>query len=141
MTDQQTDWPAIWRDLITGAEKSWVVFENGTCVVLAGADPDADLAAGATALLREYGPVRVGTPSADFDLIELDGYPGWVVTCHHPDILNYVPPQALTERAGPPEVLAGLFGRSARDEDARQPAVLHVHDARPDTARESSGAS
>ena len=32
---------AAWRDVINGPDKSWVVFENGTCVVLT--DPADDL--------------------------------------------------------------------------------------------------
>lgn len=125
MADKTTDWAAAWREIIIGPGKSWVVFENGTCVVLMAPD-GSDPATQATALLQEYGQVQTGTPSADFEIIELAEYPGWVVTCHHPDILNYVPADALAEKAGPPDLLVGLMGRSARDEDARHPVVIAI---------------
>lgn len=51
----------IWREIIVGDEKSWVLFENGTCVILM--EPGADLAAQATQIIREWGPVHAGSPS------------------------------------------------------------------------------
>ncbi|GAB3965995.1 hypothetical protein GCM10029978_030120 [Actinoallomurus acanthiterrae] len=44
-----------WRRIIIGDHKSWVLFANGTCVILM--EPEEDLAAQATEILREYGPV------------------------------------------------------------------------------------
>ncbi|MDR1076704.1 MAG: hypothetical protein LBL59_10605 [Xanthomonadaceae bacterium] len=44
-----------WRETLTGPDKSWVLFENGICVILM---------APATALLKEWGPVHVGSPTA-----------------------------------------------------------------------------
>jgi hypothetical protein len=117
----------VWRQIIVGDSKSWVLFENGTCVILM--QPESDLAAQATALLEEWGPVQVATPSADFNVIELAEQPGWVVTCHHPDILTYVPPDEFATPE-PAEVLVGLAGRSMRDQDASDPHVVHVEDKR-----------
>lgn len=114
----------IWRSIIVGGEISWVMFEQGTCVILM--QPESDLAAQATAILAEWGPVQVGTPSADFNIIELAGGSGWVVTCHHPDILNYVPP----DEEGTAEVMIGLMGRATRDQDAQELKVAHVEDKR-----------
>ncbi len=54
--------------------------------------PENDLEAQAKAMLAAYGPVYPGTPHSDFSVIHLDNYPGWVVTCHHNDILTYVGP-------------------------------------------------
>ena len=53
-----------WRDCIRGADKSWVLFAQGTCVILT--QPEPDLAAQAWALLAEWGAVQVGTPAGDF---------------------------------------------------------------------------
>ena len=119
---------AIWRGIIQGDSKSWVLFEHGTCVILM--QPEADLAAQATALLAEWGPVQVGTDSADFDVIELANAPGWVVTCHHPDILVYVPVDD-ENTAGTSDVVIGLIGRSERDQDAKELKVTHIEDKRP----------
>lgn len=77
-----------WRDCIRGADKSWVLFAQGTCVILT--QPEPDLAAQARALLAEWGAVQVGTPAGDFGVITLDNGRGWVVTGHHPDILTFV---------------------------------------------------
>jgi hypothetical protein len=119
---------AAWRGVIDGPEKSWVLFENGTCVVLTV--PVDDLAARATALLREYGPVYPGSSFGDFSTIELEDGRGWVVTCHHNDILTYVGPDEVgPEHAN--DLVVGLLGRSRRGKDAEELKVIHVEDRRP----------
>ena len=115
-----------WRQIIVGGEKSWVLFENGTCVILM--NPEADLRQQANELMREWGPVRAGTPAGDFSVIELPQHPGWVVTCHHPDILNYVSPDEV--EAGASDVIIGLLGRSKRHQDAEGLIIIHVEDKR-----------
>ncbi len=116
---------ALWRQIIVGDHKSWVLFEHGTCVVLV--DPTEDLAGQAVGILREYGPVHAGTPAGDFNVIELEAPPGWVVTGHHPDVLTYVAPAEVAE---PSEVLVGLTGRAHRDHDGHELTVVHVEDKR-----------
>jgi hypothetical protein len=117
----------VWRAIIVGEGKSWVLFEHGTCVVLM--QPENDLSAQAIALLEEWGPVQVGTDSADFNVVELGVHPGWVVTCYHPDILVYVPPEEF-DSPEPAEIMIGLVGRSMRDQDAAELHVVHVEDRR-----------
>ncbi|GII45661.1 hypothetical protein Psi02_20850 [Planotetraspora silvatica] len=114
-----------WRRLLDPA-KSWVLFTHGTCVILM--EPAGDLAQQATTILREYGPVHVGSPAGDFDVITLDDVPGWAVTGHHPDVLTYVAPDELEEHG---HLHVGLLGRDKRDRDGREPAVVHVEDMRP----------
>jgi hypothetical protein len=116
-----------WRKMAAGEGKSWVLFEHGTCVILT--QPEADLAAQALALLREWGPVQAGTDSGDFNVIYPASQPGWVVTCHHPDILNYVSPDEFNG-SEPQEFMIGLLGRSMRDQDGRELQVVHVEDKR-----------
>lgn len=113
-----------WRRLLDPA-KSWVLFAQGTCVILM--EPADDLAQQATSLLREYGPVRAGTPAGDFNTIDLDDAPGWAVTGHHPDILTYVDPSELESHD---DLTVGLFGRSKRDQDGHDLTVIHVEDKR-----------
>jgi hypothetical protein len=113
-----------WRKIIVGEGKSWVLFAHGTCVILMA--PSQDLAAQATALLKEWGPVVVGTPAGDFDVIELQAAPGWVVTSHHPDILTYVGPEEFEEGQVPQDMIIGLTGRSKRDQDAAELQVIHI---------------
>ena len=127
MDDDHNDLIETWRGIIQGDNKSWVLFEHGTCVILM--QPEVDLAAQAIALLKEWGHVQVGTDSADFNVMKLENDPGWVVTCHHPDILTYVP--ADEDKAEEPaEIMIGLMGRSMRDEDAKAPKVIHIEDKR-----------
>jgi hypothetical protein len=121
------EWGELWRGIILGADKSWVAFENGTCVVLTA--PDGDLGEQARALLAERGTVHVGSPAGDFGVIELPDARGWVVTGHHPDILTYVAPDELTAPS-PTDLAIGLTGRGKRDQDARELRVAHVEDRR-----------
>jgi hypothetical protein len=116
-----------WKWIIVGEGKSWVLFANGTCVILM--EPAADLGQQATALLKEWGPVHPGSPAADFSVIELANYPGWVVMGHHRDILTYVAPDEFNEPE-PAEVMVGLIGRSKRDQDAAELKILYIEDKR-----------
>jgi hypothetical protein len=118
-----------WRDILIGEQKSWVLFAHDTCVVLPEPPPGGDLGEQAVRLLAEHGPVRIGTPSADFNVVHLDNAPGWCVTCHHPDVLTYVAPADVTARAGDLEV--GLCGRSKRHMDGTELKITHVEDRRP----------
>ncbi|MET9338496.1 hypothetical protein [Nonomuraea sp. NPDC003804] len=115
---------AIWRRLLHPAT-SWVLFANGTCVILT--EPADDLAEQATELLREYGPVRPGTPAGDFITVDLDDAPGWAVTGHHPDILTYVAEDELEARD---DLTVGLFGRGKRGQDGHELAIAHIEDRR-----------
>jgi hypothetical protein len=116
---------ATWRRIIIGEQKSWVLFAHGTCVILMA--PEGDLATQARDLLREYGPVHVGSPAADFSVIDLEPLPGWIVTCHHPDVLTYVEDDGEIEAS---ELVVGLTGRGQRDLDGRELSVVHVEDKR-----------
>lgn len=115
-----------WRQLITDGGKSWVLFENGTCVVVVDAG-SADLARSAADVLTGFGRPAAGTATADFNPIDLrDEHGGWVVTFDHPDVLVFVP-----DEDGVVEGLAaGLAGRAARTRDTTRPCLLHVEDNR-----------
>ena len=118
---------AAWRGIILGDDKSWVLFENGTCVVLM--EPGDDLAEQAIGILKETGPVHAGSSHGDFSTITLEGpIPGWVVTSHHPDVLTYVGPDECDESDG--DLVVGLCGRSKRGQDAEDLQVVHVEDNR-----------
>ena len=115
----------VWRQIIIDQDRSWVLFGNGSCVLLT--EPGDDLAKSAVELLSAYGPVQVGSTSADFGVIDVDPQPGWVVTGHHPDLFTYVAPDEVVE---PTETMIGLYGRSKRDRDARALDVIHIEDRR-----------
>ncbi|TNY37036.1 hypothetical protein EIO00_10360 [Thermomonospora catenispora] len=117
-----------WRRIIVGEHKSWVLFAHGTVVICM--EPEEDLAAQATAILREYGPVRAGTPAGDFGVIVLQDAPGWVVYGHHDDVLTYVAPEEMGAEE-PEEISVGLYGRAKRDQDGRELKIVHIEDRRP----------
>jgi hypothetical protein len=117
----------VWRSIIVGDEKSWVLFKNGTCVILV--EPEADLSAQALALMEEWGPVHAGSSAGDFGTIDLTNAPGWVVTSHHNDILTYVAPDEVGQ-PDPTDLVVGLLGRGKRDQDARELEIIHVEDRR-----------
>jgi hypothetical protein len=122
------DYVAAWRKiLIGGASKSWVLFRNGTAVILIS--PVDDLRAQAVNLMKEWGPVHAGCPAGDFSTVKVTDYPGWVVTCHHNDILTYVDPSEVVNGSST-DITIGLRGRSKRDVDAKELNVIHVEDNR-----------
>ena len=124
----EQDLASIWRGIILGAEKSWVVFAHGTCVVLPAPDDTADLAAEAIEILREYGPVQAASAAGDFGTITLDPGPGWVVYGHHNDVLTYVGPHEVADTG---DLAVGLYGRGKRDKDGHELDVVHVENKRP----------
>ena len=113
----------IWKGIIKGDGKSWVLFEHGTCVVLM--EPEDNLGEQAKGLLREFGPVHAGSPAGDFGVIRLRDAPGWVVTGQHQDILTYVSPDELTDPS-PKDLSVGIRGRTKRGQDAAELNIIHI---------------
>ena len=117
----------ILRDTIHCPDISWVLFENGTYVIISG--PEADLATQATTLLRMWGPVYPGSSFADFTTMTLNNQLGWVVICHHNDILTFVSMDEVDQNTD--DLKVGLLGRFKRGKDAQDLHILHVEDNRP----------
>eukprot|EP01129_Flabellula_baltica_P016184 TRINITY_DN8506_c0_g1_i1.p1 TRINITY_DN8506_c0_g1~~TRINITY_DN8506_c0_g1_i1.p1 ORF type:complete len:122 (-),score=22.52 TRINITY_DN8506_c0_g1_i1:46-411(-) len=112
---------STYNTIIQGTNKSWVIFSHGTVVIFN--DPSENDRERAIDLLRTYGPVHVGTPAGDFNVIELNDEIGWAVTCHHNDILTFV---GKDEVENPNDFTVGLYGRSKRDLDGHELSVIHV---------------
>ncbi len=123
----KVDYQSLWKNIIIGEEKSWVVFENNTSVILM--EPEEDLAQQAIELLKEYGPYTVGTASADMNVIQLKNYPGWIVIGHHPDILNYISTDDF-EPDSENTAGIGIMGRHNRATDAEELKIVHIEDKR-----------
>ncbi|SRR5258708_38497790 len=118
----------LWRSIIQGDQKNWVLFEHGTCLILM--QPEADLATQACQIMSTWGPVKVATAAADFNVISLPDPPsGWIVTGHHPDMLNYVSPKDYSD-PHPSDLAVGLLGRGNRDQDAHSLKIVHIEDQR-----------
>ncbi|MEZ5832587.1 MAG: hypothetical protein R3D05_15545 [Dongiaceae bacterium] len=103
-------------------------------------------------ILRTWGPVHAGSSSGDFTVAPSEEHPGWLVLCHHPDIITYVDPAEMgmdppsssdipllswARRMGrrflaggtSTDLAVGLVGRGKRGKDARTLQIIHVHDA------------
>jgi hypothetical protein len=115
------------KSVIVGDEKSWVLFRNGTFVLLR--KPETDLANQAIDLMRQFGPVHAGSPAGDFTTTSLTDDPGWVVASHHNDILTYVSPDEVPGGKAT-DIEIGLYGRNKRDLDAAGLEVIHIEDRR-----------
>ena len=125
----KNDLVSVWQTIILGDNKSWVLFENGTCVILT--TPEVDLIRQAKGILAKWGIFGTASALGDFSPVKLSAHPGWVVTFHHPDILTYVDPEEIeSEKLKtseiPMELLVGLIGREKRASDAEEMNVIHV---------------
>jgi hypothetical protein len=105
----------------------WVLFSNGTYIIIEDATIQ-DQAAFAKKIMREYGPVHVGSPAADFAVTHLNKTEGWVVGGHYHGMYTYVNPDEL-KKAGlenPTDVDIGLFGRGKRNKDGKECYVVFI---------------
>ena len=122
----------IWKQLITNEEETWIVFENGTCIILL--DPQGEIEKQAIELLKLWGPVVPGTNSGDFSVSKAEDLPGWIIYYAHPDIANYVSPEELpndqTDDQVYNDMVVGLIGRNKRQEDSQSLKIIYVEDNR-----------
>ncbi|MFW9994200.1 MAG: hypothetical protein ACFFD4_19305 [Candidatus Odinarchaeota archaeon] len=122
-----------WRSILKDGDKSWVMFEHGTCVIFV--EPQMDLQARAREIMEDGGLVIPGTPAGDFRVMALKNHLGWLVVYHYPGIVNYVDPRELEddELSDPvkQEFVIGFIGREKRHKDAESLNIVHVEDKRP----------
>lgn len=109
----------IYRKVIDPKLKNWVVFGNGTCVILY--HPKGNFENEAKEVLKKYGQVYPGTSSADFIVTRIDE--GWIVTGDQPGILNYV---SEDEGKNKEDYEIGLIGRDKKEQDLKELEVIHV---------------
>lgn len=110
---------AIYKKVIDPKLQNWVVFENGTCVIIY--HPSKDLNAETTEVLQKYGTITPGSESADFTVTKVDN--GWIVTGNQPGILNYV---SEDEEAGKEDYEIGLTGRNKKELDSKELKIVHI---------------
>ena len=120
----------ICQQVLSSNPHSWVLFDQGTVVFLQ--DPADNLCQQAIELLQEWGPVHPGSASGDFNTIPLHDDLGWLVTCHHNDILTLITRDevGVLPEGFPESLMIGMQGRSRRAADADRLAVIHVEDNR-----------
>lgn len=120
---EENEYAALFKRVVRGPGKSFVVFEHGTVVVFAAAASEIELRAAAIELMKQYGPVHVGSPAGDFGVVTLPDGLGAAVTSHHDDILTLLTAEEL---AGASELAVGIIGRGKRGQDAAELAIVHV---------------
>ncbi len=114
-----------WRATLAGLDKSWVLFENGTCIVFTEAV--SDLTAQAKAVLRDFGQTDEGPDNSDFAAaIPLDDGRGWLVAGRHSDVITLVSRDEVAPAAS--DATIGRIGRAKRAKDKDQLRVLHVEE-------------
>ena len=121
---------AIWRQLITDETKSWILFQNGTVVVID--DPPENISEAVISLMDRWGRKSPGMPTGNFTVFALGAVPGWVVTSHFIsgfDILTYVSPKELAD-ADPPADAVGHVGCEKRERDATARVIVHIEEVR-----------
>ena len=116
-----------WQRLLQFDPRPWVVFENGTCVVLA--DPEDNIEVQAQRILAASGPDGAHPAPSEMNVVTPYEMPGWVVSGHDPNVLVYV---GFGE-AGSPDTKkedVALAGRAKLAKDAETLAIIHVEERR-----------
>lgn len=110
---------SIYKRVIDPKLQNWVVFDQGTCVIIY--HPSKDLKTEATEVLQKYGTVTPGSESADFTVTKVDN--GWIVTGNQPGILNYVSEE---EGRNKEDYEIGLIGRNKKEQDSKDLKIVHI---------------
>lgn len=110
----------IFKKVIEPKLQNWVVFAQGTCVIIYHLPKD--LKAEAIKVLQKYGSVTPGTSSADFTVLKVD--PGWIIAGNQPGILNYVSEDEGYEKE---DYEIGLVGRNKKDQDSKELKVIYTN--------------
>ena len=106
--------------------QDWVLFKNGTYIIFDNADTIPDIESEALKLMKEYGPVNIGSSAGDFSVTHLNQTKGWVVSGYGYGMYTYVSPQELKSEK-PDDAEIGLFGRGKRELDGNNPIVIHIN--------------
>jgi hypothetical protein len=71
LTDEQQRYVAVCREVSSNPKTSWVLFSHGTVLFRPKAAVGTDLAAEATSVMKEYGPVMAGCSAGTCSLFIL----------------------------------------------------------------------
>lgn len=119
---KMTDYITSWQELIC-EPYPWVVFENGTCVILV--KPGENQAEEAIAILKSLNR-NSGEEFGDFGVQELDMEKGWIVTSPHPDIVSLVTFDEVPEESRNDTLAIGFHGKAKRKLDYQSCKIIHV---------------
>ncbi len=103
--------------------RKWAIFKFGTIVLCH--DKDEDSTEHPLEVMKEHGPVVLGTPLGDFNVGLAANNPGWIVVYSHEDIGNYVCPEEMDSEE-PHAVEIGVTGRAKRQADFEAMEIIHA---------------
>jgi len=114
-----------WRKLnFVGA--SWVLFNQGTVVM--PRYPADDLEEQVIDIMKEHGPLLIGSPAADFTIRRCPEPPGLLVYYDWPDIVSFVPDCFRSQVDDHPlrDFFDAMSARACRHVDSQELSVVHV---------------
>ena len=104
----------------------FVIYKNHTCVLLNDDSKGLikeEIVAKSNKIMKEYGPVKVGTTSGDFGLITRNNnnHNGYLITSHCPDMLTFVSDryEMKSQSDEHTDIEVCLYGRKKRDQDGK----------------------
>ena len=108
--------------------KDWVLFSNGTYIIFEDSTIK-NKKDRAIEIMKENGPVYIGSPSGDMSITKLTNTNGWVVGGDYYGMYTYVDLRELKAKGinNPKDIDVGLIGRFKRDKDGKIPKVIFVH--------------
>ena len=112
---------AIWKKIIL-AGRSWLVYENGTVVIIPDAITEDALKKEANTILDEWGEIRAGSQYGDFFAREQNDTNGWLVGYPVGTVLNFV---HNAESDTHNEMVMGMLGRQKRHRDWEERKIIH----------------
>jgi hypothetical protein len=108
--------------------KNWVLFKNGTYIILDDISNIPDVAQEALRLLAAYRPKSaMEKPDWDYSISHLDRVEGWSVYGNGYGIYTYVHPSEMVEAPAPPNII--VFSRNKRMLDEANPEILYISSA------------
>jgi len=118
-----------WQELMV-EPYPWVLFENGTCVILV--ESCEDPVQHAIKLLKAL-YANDGIEFGDYGVQMLDLNKGWIVTSTHPDIVTLVTCDEVPEEYRDDTLSIGSHAKKKRSMDAGSCKVIHMQPGRPKT--------
>lgn len=113
-----------WQELMV-EPYPWVLFENGTCVIIMKHDEDRKQQA--IQLLKGL-YVKAGYEFGDYGVQKLSNEKGWIVTSTHPDVVTLVTLDEVPEQYREDTLSIGSHAQKKRKMDAEACKVIYIAD-------------
>jgi hypothetical protein len=106
--------------------RNWVLFSNGTVVVIDDMTKEENLKEKAIKHMKELGPVYPGSEAGDFGTIRLVNIDGWMVYGYGYGMYTYVHPHEL-KNSNPNDIEIGIYGRCKRHKDSEELYIIYIN--------------